>query len=156
MTNKMRVKTTTQAWLVGANKRIQLPENSIVMLDPEEAIGTIQSPLHLEGSCIRITTELKQALADESASEAHTKYKESLQRCLDVISEFEALPVVDSGSPLYQMRDIGLVSNWCTEKQVKTWLHHINMKIPHPSLSVEKAKFPNNEQHFVLVLTQTW
>lgn len=152
----MRVKSTTQAWLVGANKRIQIPENSILMLDPEEAIGTIQSPLHLEGSCIRITSELKQALADEGEHEERLKYAESLQKCLDVISDFEALPVVDSGSPLYQMRDLGSTGNWCSDKQLKTWLHHINMKIPHPSLSVEKAKFPNNEQHLVLVLTQTW
>lgn len=156
MTNKMRVTSTTQAWLVGANKRIQLPENSILVIDTENALGTIQLPLHLEGSCIRITPEIQSALADEGAVEAKLAYKQSITKCMEAIDNFDMLPVVDSGSPLCQMRDLGLASQYCVDSQMKTWLHHVNMKITHPSLSVEKAIFPNNELHFVLVLTQTW
>jgi hypothetical protein len=95
-------------------------------------------------------------LADADEEETKRAYKESIARCLDRIQDFESLPVVDSGTPRWQIRDLGLASDWCSASVMRNWMHHVNMKITHPSLSVEKAVFPNNELHFILVLTQTW
>lgn len=160
---RFRLESDLSAWIVNSNKKINVPKATLLGIDPSnEAIGVLEGPGDYAGSCIRITPEIKQALADVDAEDMKAKYNESLDRCLNLIVDgFETLPVVDTGTPTHIMRDLGKARDWLDsmvddKKKLRSWLHHMNMKIPHPSLSVEKAVFPDKELHFVLYLTQTW
>jgi len=160
--SKMRLREDIAAWIVGANKKITVPKSSEVEVDSETNIGVIIKPPGLEGTAVKLTGEIIKIMVDVEAEDRKAKYVASLDRCLNAIYNFENLPEVDSGTPLQHMRDLGKVTDWLGEssdtnaKLLRHWLHHMNMKIPHPSLSVEKARFPDSTLHFVLVLTQTW
>lgn len=162
---RFRLEADVSAWIVNSNKKINLPKSTLIAIDSDfdnQAIGVLVGLSEYAGSCIKITPEIKQALADVDAESRKAKYKESLDRCLALIVDgFDTLPVIDTGTPTHIMRDLGLASEWLgdmveNKKIVRSWLHHMNMKIPHPSLSVEKAMFNDKELHFVLYLTQTW
>ena len=155
----MRLKSDAIAWVIGAQKRIRVPKDALIDMDEATSgIGVLKHPSDLEGLNIRVTSDMAEALADVDAETTKAQYAESLKRCLNTVAnDFDILNRIDSGTPLRELRDLGPLSDWVQDpKLLRSWIHHINMKIEHPSLSVEKAMFPDNEMHLVLVLTQTW
>jgi hypothetical protein len=162
MSKKMLVTETITVRVIGSNRRIQLPKDSILEVnqqdhDDQKDIVVVVEPAEFNGATIRLTPELSKVLVDAAKHKNLKLYRESIEKCLGVIVErFQSLPVVDSGTPVLQMRDLGKVDAWIPDpKQIRHWLHHVNMKIPHPSLSVEQATFSDGE-HLVLLLTHQW
>lgn len=159
---KMHVYRTSESvtvWIVGANKKIQLPDGAIVEIsDEHDTIARVRKPAEYENVMVRVVPELKLVLIDATHDSTRAWYRESLDRCLALIVDgFDTLPIVDLKSSMQSVRDLGKASDWVPEpKLIRSWLHHVNMEIPHPSLSVEQAVFPGNETHFVLYLTQSW
>jgi hypothetical protein len=123
----------------------------------QKDVAVVVEPEEFNGATIKVTPELSKVLVDAEKHGNLKRYRESIVKCLDVIVDrFQKLPVVDSGTPVLQMRDLGKVDAWVPDpKQLRHWLHHVNMKIPHPSLSVEQATFSDGE-HLVLLLTHQW
>lgn len=159
-TKKFRTSEQTTVWIIGANKKIQLPSGAVVEIaEEQDTIARIQEPPEYSGVLVRVVPELARVLVSADNDKLRSDYRASIDRCLALIVDgFDTLPIVSNGtSSMHVMRDLGLVTSWVAEpKLVRPWLHHVNLEIPHPSLSVEQATFPGNEQHFVLYLTQSW
>lgn len=156
---KYRTSEQVTVWIIGADKKIQLPSGAVVEIsEDQDTIARIKEPPEYEGVLVRVVPELTRVLVDAEEATKRSDYRDSIDRCLAlIVNGFDELPVVNSGSSMHVMRDLGKVENWIQEpKLVRSWLHHVNMEIPHPSLSVEQAMFPGNEKHFVLYLTQSW
>lgn len=156
---RYRTSEPVTVWIVGANKKIQLPSGAVVEISEDhDTIARVCEPAEHENTMVRVVPELSRCLVDASHDKTRAWYRESLDRCLALIVDgFDTLPAVDSKSSMQVMRDLGKASDWVPEpKLVRSWLHHVNMEIPHPSLSVEQAVFPGNETHLVLYLTQSW
>lgn len=168
--------------VVGSAKQITVPAGAEVVaslsLDInackiEVATATIQSPVELEGTHIRLPAHYV-AKADgvagrepvtELSNEQLVKreqYKASIQAVLAKILDWEKLPAVDAQSFAQGIRDLGFVTDYVSDlialskTRLRAWIHHINMQIPSPSLTVELASFPDKSKHLVLVLSAVW
>ena len=156
---KLRLKSQATVWLVGSSKKLTLPAGSVLAVDSEQnTLGKVLEPTEYEGCVVKLGPEIVRECVDVDTETFRKAYSESLDKCLSLIVDgFDTLPVIDAGTPMHVMRDLGPVSDWVPEKAVlKTWLHHMNIRIPHPSLSVEQAKMPSDKKHLVLVLTHSW
>jgi hypothetical protein len=136
---------------------------------------SVVSPANLAGTVIRLHNN-DVAVADnagpagaepkpERTSEQiiqHQQYKEAIQHCLNKILDWENLPAVDAVSFAHGIRDLGHVTDYVdthiatSPKRMRAWIHHVNMAIESPALTVELAKFPNQDKHLVLVLSTHW
>ena len=136
-------------------------------------IALIHNPAELEGVCIRLPMNYV-AKADGVAGKEPTQeltneqrvkreqYKASIAAVLAKILDWEKLPAVDAQSFAHGIRDMGLVTDFVSDiialskSRLRAWIHHINMQIPSPSLTVELASFPDKSKHLVLVLSSAW
>lgn len=133
----------------------------------------IHNPAELEGIYIRLPMNYV-AKADGVAGKEPTQeltneqrvkreqYKASIAAVLAKILDWEKLPAVDAQSFAHGIRDMGLVTDFVSDiialskSRLRAWIHHINMQIPSPSLTVELASFPDKSKHLVLVLSSAW
>lgn len=152
------VKAEITAWLVGSQVKITLPEGSVLELVEKTDTAEVQLPPEFCGQVVRVTPEVQQVLIDTNKYNRAKRFKESIAKCLHKIThEFDALPRLESGSLFHVLRDLGPLSDWvASNEEAKHWLHHMNLAIPHPSLSVEQATMPDKSKHLVLMLTHTW
>lgn len=136
-------------------------------------IALIHNPAELEGIYIRLPMNYV-AKADGVAGKEPTQeltneqrvkreqYKASIAAVLAKILDWEKLPAVDAQSFAHGIRDMGLVTDFVSDiialskSRLRAWIHHINMQIPSPSLTVELASFPDKSKHLVLVLSSAW
>jgi hypothetical protein len=155
---RLAVKTEVTAWLVGSQVKIQLPVGSIVVKKNDTDTAEVETPPEYCGQVIRLAPEHKNQLVPETKYKAAQEFKESIRRCLNKITnDFDMLPRLDSGSQFHTLRDLGPLSDYVKpEFNAKAWIHHMNLEIPHPSLSVEQAVFPDKSRHLVLMLSHTW
>lgn len=152
-------------WLVGSNRKIQLPAQSQLDIEaetPDKAVVT--TPPELEGVVFRIQPEHRKALVAVVGPKSNTdvdkkldEFRKSIAKCISkIVDDFDKLPEVRTSTPTHIARDLGPVVDWVDDVScVRNWMHHVNMAIPHHALSVEKAML-GNELHFVLLLNQAW
>lgn len=174
-----RLLEATTATVVGSSKQITVPVGAVfhVLASQDNTLVTVVSPANLGGTTVRLHSQ-DIATADDVKSEHagadekpvrsqeqivhHLQYKESIQHCLNKILDWENLPAVDAVSFAHGIRDLGHVTDYVdthiatSPKRMRAWIHHVNMAIESPSLTVELAQFPNRDRHLVLVLTTTW
>lgn len=154
----------------GARLRVNFDENGFVT-------ATVTEPAHMAGTVIRYTATADEpvdgaqpgavgkpdkpvATPEQLAHREH--YRTTIKHVLAKILDWENLPAVDAESFAHGIRDLGPVTDFAdahiaaSPKRLRNWLHHVNMEIPSRSLTVELARFPNDERHLVLVLTTAW
>jgi hypothetical protein len=179
--NKYRLQSGIVAAVVGSSKLITLPASSLLRVNAHTATATVIEPANLSGTRIRYNTQ-RVAVADEPSDNApqsvngvdpkpvptpehiaqREHYQNTISGVLKKILDWENLPAVDAESFAHGIRDLGRVTDHVdvhiagNPKRLRNWIHHVNMKIPSRSLTVELARFPNQEQHIVLVLTTVW
>lgn len=176
MNKHVNLKEPIVCTVVGSATQITVPKGAqLVLASMGDASGTarVKSPAALEDVLVRLPEHF-QAKADgvagkepaqELSSEQLVKreqYKASIQAVLAKILDWEKLPAVDAQSFAHGIRDMGLVTDFVSgvialsQKRLRAWIHHINMQIPSPSLTVELAAFPDKSKHLVLVLSSAW
>lgn len=141
--------------IIGTSRRVELPAFAVLRLVPETTIAIVEAPPEHNGVQVRITPEAKKTCVDHDRYSRVQDLKSGVKKCLDKIQDFENLPVLESGNPLRVFRDLGPIQEWCLPDNERDYLHHVNISISHPSLSVEPARVENN-RHLVLVLTHNW
>lgn len=146
----MRRVTTADidACILGSSGMVTIPKGSTLV-----GHGTKYT---LENSCnaeyYRLTAD---DLASTSVEGVETK-SESERRLFDILESkvlFDSLLQVKS-TPERHVRDLGVESQWPYLHDLG-WLHRINRKLKHPSLTIETLKMVDG-WHLVVTLNTCW
>lgn len=146
----MRRVTTADidACILGSSGMVTIPKGSTLVGSGSEYM--------LEDSChaehYRLTAD---DLASTTVDGVESK-SESERRLFDILESkvlFDSLLQVKS-TPERHIRDLGAESQWPYLHDIG-WLHRINRKLKHPSLTIETLKMVDG-WHLVVVLNTCW
>jgi hypothetical protein len=147
------VRTLTQdicANVVGGSGVVSLQSGSVI--SGSNDLFTIMKPHHFSGTRVRLSEEV---IAESTALDCETK-QESERRVIEILENetlFGSLPQVESDISKHIL-DLGNEIKWPYLNDHK-WLHRLNIKIKHPSVTIETLKMSDGK-HLVVVLNHSW
>ena len=146
----MRRVTTADidAFVIGSSALVTIPKGTALVGSGTEYVAEVGCVV---GS-YRLTAD---DLANTSVKDVESK-SESERRLFDILESkvlFDSLRQVKS-VPERHVRDLGTESQWPYMHDLG-WLHRVNRKLKHPSLTIETLKMADG-WHLVVILNTCW
>jgi len=132
--------------VVGSSASILLVAGDELELVASDVYRTI------DGTKVRLTKDDLEATVADAIESKH----ESRRRVFEILESkvlFNSLPEVKS-TPDKHVRDLGNELRWPYMHDI-AWMHNLNRKLKHPSLTIETVKMADG-WHLVVVLNTAW